>query len=88
MLVGCFEFVLGWNLFGNDVVWVDYDVVVFMYCVCFINFKECWLECLVMLMVVDNRISWGCINVLVVFFDWIVWFNLGYGCVVVYVLFE
>lgn len=83
---GRFESAPGHNALGNDVVWVDYDAAVSMHRVRPTNPKERRLERLATPTAADNRISWGCINVPVAFFDRTVWPNLGQGRAVVYVL--
>lgn len=59
----------GRNARGEDVVWVDYDVAVSMHRVISTNPKEQRLERLASTSVADNRISWGCINVPVAFYE-------------------
>jgi hypothetical protein len=59
----------GRNARGEDVVWVDYDAAVSMHRVLTTNPKERRLERLATPTVLDNRISYGCINVPVVFFE-------------------
>lgn len=76
----------GRNSLGHDVVWVDYGAAVSMHRVRATNPKERRLERLATPTPADNRISWGCINVPVDFFDRTVWPNLGRGRAVVYVL--
>ncbi|MBW8847968.1 MAG: hypothetical protein JF607_23640 [Burkholderiales bacterium] len=76
----------GRNTLGDDVVWVDYGAAVSMHRVRATNPKERRLERLATPTPADNRISWGCINVPVAFFDRTVWPNLGHGGAVVYVL--
>ncbi|KQW46613.1 MULTISPECIES: hypothetical protein [unclassified Roseateles] len=76
----------GRNALGHDVVWVDYDAAVSMHRVRATNPKERRLERLASKTAADNRISWGCINIPVDFFDRTVWPNLGKGRAVVYVL--
>lgn len=83
---GRFESAPGHNSLGNDVVWVDYEAAVSMHRVRATNPKERRLERLATPTPADNRISWGCINVPVAFFDQTVWPNLGHGRAVVYVL--
>jgi hypothetical protein len=83
---GRFESAPGRNTLGDDVVWVDYDAAVSMHRVRATNPKERRLERLASKTAADNRISWGCINVPVDFFDRTVWPNLGKGRAVVYVL--
>lgn len=76
----------GRNSLGHDVVWVDYDAAVSMHRVRATNPKERRLERLATPTPADNRISWGCINVPVAFFDETVWPHLGRSRAVVYVL--
>ena len=59
----------GKNLQGDDIVWVDYDAAVSMHRVRATNPKERRLERLATPGADDNRISYGCINVPVSFFD-------------------
>lgn len=76
----------GRNSLGHEVVWVDYGAAVSMHRVRATNPKERRLERLATKTAADNRISWGCINVPVDFFDRTVWPQLGRGRAVVYVL--
>lgn len=59
----------GRNTSGEDVVWVDYDAAVSMHRVRTTNAKERRLERLATPTVEDNRISYGCINVPVAFYN-------------------
>lgn len=59
----------GRNAQGEDVVWVDYDAAVSMHRVRSTEPKERRLERLASQTVADNRVSWGCINVPVAFFE-------------------
>lgn len=59
----------GHNARGEDVVWVDYDAAVSMHRVLATHPKERRLERLASESVQDRRISWGCINVPVAFFE-------------------
>lgn len=59
----------GRNTSGEDVVWVDYDAAVSMHRVRTANAKERRLERLATPTVEDNRISYGCINVPVAFYN-------------------
>ena len=59
----------GRNARGEDVVWVDYDAAVSMHRVLTTNAKERRLERLATPTVQDNRISYGCINVPVLFYE-------------------
>lgn len=76
----------GRNTLGDDVVWVDYAAAVSMHRVRATNPKERRLERLATPTAKDNRISWGCINVPVAFFDEAVWPHIGQKRGVVYVL--
>jgi hypothetical protein len=59
----------GMNARGEDVVWVDYDAAVSMHRVLTTEPKERRLERLATPTWEDNRISWGCINVPVAFYE-------------------
>jgi hypothetical protein len=59
----------GRNARGEDVVWVDYDAAVSMHRVITFNAAERRLERLQTPTVEDNRISYGCINVPVEFYE-------------------
>ena len=59
----------GRNAGGEEVVWVDYDAAVSMHRVRATNPKERRLERLATPTPDDNRISYGCINVPVAFFE-------------------
>ena len=59
----------GRNTRNEDVVWVDYDAAVSMHRVLTTNPAERRLERLASAAVDDNRISYGCINVPVEFFE-------------------
>ena len=59
----------GHNVRGEDVVWVDYDAAVSMHRVLTTNPEERRLERLATPTNEDNRISYGCINVPVAFFE-------------------
>jgi hypothetical protein len=83
---GRFQSAPGRNSLGQDVVWVDYDAAVSMHRVRATNPAERRLERLATKTAADNRISWGCINVPVAFFDETVWPHIGRGRGVVYVL--
>lgn len=83
---GRFESSPGRNTLGQDVVWVDYLTAVSMHRVRATDPRERRLERLASPTPSDNRISWGCINVPVAFFDQIVWPQLGRGRALVYVL--
>ena len=76
----------GRNASGEDVVWVDYDAAVSMHRVRIVDPKERRLERLATPTTDDNRISYGCINMPVAFFEDVLSpvFKSSYG--VVYVL--
>ena len=59
----------GHNALGDDVIWVDYDAAVSMHRVRTTEPRERRLERLASPGVDDNRISYGCINVPVAFYD-------------------
>ena len=59
----------GHNANGEDIVWIDYDAAVSMHRVRATNPKERRLQRLASPTVDDNRISYGCINVPVAFYD-------------------
>jgi len=59
----------GRNTNGEDIVWVDYDAAVSIHRVRATNPAERRLERLATLTVDDNRISYGCINVPVAFYE-------------------
>ena len=76
----------GTNTAGEDIVWVDYDAAVSMHRVRTTNPKERRLERLASPTADDNRISYGCINVPVDFFDAIVAPTFASTTAMVYVL--
>ena len=76
----------GRNASGEDVVWVDYDAAVSMHRVRPVDPKERRLERLASNDPTQRRISYGCINVPVAFFDGVVKPVLGTQRAVVYVL--
>lgn len=76
----------GRNTVQEDVVWVDYDAAVSLHRVRATDPRERRLERLASPSSEDNRISYGCINLPVAFFEEALWpaFRAGHG--VVYVL--
>ncbi len=66
---GRFEAAIGRNASGQEVVWVDYDAAVSMHRVIDTNPKERRPYRLATPTPLDNRISYGCINVPIKFFD-------------------
>jgi hypothetical protein len=59
----------GHNARGEDVVWVDYDAAVSMHRVLTTNRAERRLERLASPSIEDNRVSYGCVNVPVSFYE-------------------
>ena len=76
----------GKNTHGEDVVWVDYDAAVSMHRVRMVDPKERRFERLQSPNPADRRISYGCINVPVAFFESVVWPLLATSQAVAYVL--
>jgi len=83
---GRFVAALGYNFNGKDVLWVDYEGAVSMHRVVTSNPKERRLERLATPTPLDNRISFGCINVPANFFDKVLIPTLTGTYCVVYVL--
>jgi hypothetical protein len=83
---GRFDSAPGRNASGEDVVWVDYDAAVSMHRVRPIDPRERRLERLASPDPAQRRISYGCINVPVAFFNGVVQPALAAGRGVVYVL--
>lgn len=69
---GRFEASLGHNLGERDVVWVDYKAAISLHRVVTDNPKERRIERLATPTALDNRISYGCINVPAKFYDTVV----------------
>ena len=76
----------GRNLQGEDVVWVDYDAAISMHRVRATNPVERRLERLATPTIDDNRISYGCINVPVKFYEAYVRPTVAKQRAIVYVL--
>lgn len=76
----------GRNMNGEDIFWVDYDAAVSMHRVRTHNTRERRLQRLASADVSDNRISYGCINVPVGFYDNVIQPAFGQTRGVVYVL--
>lgn len=76
----------GRNASGEEVVWVDYDAAVSMHRVRSVDPKERRLARLASPDPAERRISYGCINLPVAFFESVIWPMLGSGRGVVYVL--
>ncbi|MBS0445682.1 MAG: hypothetical protein JSR59_06990 [Proteobacteria bacterium] len=83
---GRFESHPGRNSGGEDVVWVDYEDAVSMHRVRVVDPKEQRLKRLTSTDPAQRRISYGCINVPVAFFDMVVQPMMARGAGVVYVL--
>lgn len=69
---GRFEAVLGHNLARKDILWLDYDAALSLHRVVTTKASERRLERLQTPTLVDNRISYGCINVPTAFYEGIV----------------
>ena len=76
----------GRNLKGEDIVWVDYDAAVSMHRVRATNPTERRLQRLSSPTIADNRISYGCINVPVSFYESYVSPTVSKKRAIVYVL--
>ena len=76
----------GRNASGEEVIWVDYGAAVSMHRVRIVDPKEHRLERLASGAAEDRRISYGCINIPVEFFDAVMKPMLGASPAVVYVL--
>lgn len=76
----------GRNLKGEDIVWVDYDAAVSIHRVRATNPIEQRLQRLATPTVADNRISYGCINVPVTFYESYIRPTVAKNRAVVYVL--
>lgn len=76
----------GVNTSGEDIVWVDYDAAVSMHRVRTTKASERRLERLASETIDDNRVSFGCINLPVAFYEGVVRPMVDSGRTVVYVL--
>jgi hypothetical protein len=88
---GRFVAQIGRNYSGHDVLWIDYDAALSMHRIINTNLKEKRPHRLATPTALDNRISFGCINVAVRFFEDIVMpafadSNATKGSGIVYVL--
>jgi hypothetical protein len=83
---GRFVATRGMSTRGVDVVWVDYDSGVSMHRVINTNRKERRLERLATPTAADNRISFGCINVPIAFYNQVVNASVMQSDAIVYVL--
>lgn len=66
---GRFEASLGRNLAGKGILWVDYDSAISLHAVVTANAAERRLQRLATPSALDNRISYGCINVPAAYYD-------------------
>lgn len=69
---GRFVAALDRNLHGEEILWVDYDAAISLHRVIASNPKERRVERLTSATIEDNRISYGCINVPVKFYERVV----------------
>ena len=69
---GRFVAEIGHRASGEDIVWLDWDLAFSMHRVLTTNPKEHRLQRLATPTIADNRISWGCINIPVKFYDTVV----------------
>ena len=76
----------GRNLNGEDIIWVDYDAAVSMHRVRANNPRQRRLERLASPTPADNRISYGCINIPVAFYNTVVDRAFSSATAIVYVL--
>ncbi|MGA0612757.1 L,D-transpeptidase [Caldimonas sp. KR1-144] len=83
---GRFAIEPGRNARGEDIFWVDYDAAISMHRVRATNPAERRLQRLATRSVADNRISYGCINVPVAFFERVIQPQFGRARGVVYIL--
>lgn len=83
---GRFPIEAGRNAKGEDIFWVDYDAAVSMHRVRATVAAERRLERLDTITPYDNRISWGCINVPVAFYERSIQPAFARGRGVVYIL--
>ncbi len=71
---------------GDEVVWVDYHAALAMHRVKVVDPKEHRFERIATDSIADKRISNGCINVPIAFFDSVVEPDLGHSRAVIYIL--
>ncbi len=83
---GRFVASLGVDVHGKDVLWVDYDSALSLHRVVTNNPKERRLQRLASSKPLDHRISWGCINVSVNFYNDVVTPAFTGTCGIVYVM--
>lgn len=83
---GRFVAEMGMNARGEDVVWVDYDAAVSMHRVLTTNPAERRLERLATPTNEDNRVSYGCINLPVAFYEQVLAPTVRGSGAIIYVL--
>jgi hypothetical protein len=85
---GRFSATVSRNLHGEEILWVDYDAAISLHRVITSNPKERRADRLTSPTIEDNRISYGCINVPVIFYEQVVSpaFRKANGIGIVYVL--
>lgn len=76
----------GRNLDGEPVVWIDYEAAVSMHRVRAAVARERRLARLASVSAADNRISYGCINVPVSFYEGVIWPAFSLAPAIAYVL--
>ncbi len=69
---GRFVAALGRNLHGEEILWVDYDAAISLHRVITSNVKEHRAQRLASSTSLDKRITYGCINVSVVFYETVI----------------
>jgi len=76
----------GRNLKGDDIIWVDYDAAVSMHRVKDVHRADRREQRLRSRSIADNRISYGCINIPIAFYDQVLRPAIGRAQPVVYLL--
>ena len=76
----------GHNARGEDVVWIDYDAAVSMHRVLTTNPAEHRLERLATPRIDDNRVSFGCVNVPIAFYEQFIRPTFAQSHAIIYVL--
>ena len=83
---GRFVASLGHNLHGGEILWVDYDAAISLHPVVTSNPREQRLQRLASATPLDNRISYGCINVPPKFYQGVVSPSFKQSDGIVYIL--
>lgn len=83
---GRFVASLGHNLHGGEILWVDYDAAISLHPVVTSNPREQRLQRLASATPLDNRISYGCINVPPKFYEGVVSPSFKQSDGIVYIL--